>query len=34
MIKNGMRDFDSVNHEIKEFNLNSEKYLERAKFVV
>ena len=34
MIKNGMREFDSVNHEIKEFNLNSEKYLERAKFVV
>lgn len=33
MIKKDIRDFDRVNQEIKEFYLNSDKYLERARVV-
>ena len=34
LLKNDIRDFKKVNHEIKEFNLNSEKYYERIRVVV
>ena len=34
LLKNDIRDFEKVNHEIKEFNLNSEKYYERIRVVV
>ncbi len=34
MMKKDIRDFDRVNHEIKEFNLNSDKYFERSRVVV
>ena len=34
LLKNGIRDFVRVNHEIKEFNLNAEKYYERIRVVL